>query len=71
MEVTGTRLMYSGCNQDLLNNVSTSIRFTNVESDDYEQVQIEISMKGPSFEFGASLTYFNQVRLYLRRFFRP
>jgi hypothetical protein len=47
-----------------MNNVSTSIKFMNVELDDYQEVQIEITMQGQNFEFSAMLTYYNQVKLY-------
>ena len=37
------------------------MQFLNLEQEDYEAVQIRLSMRGKNFEFTATLNYYNQV----------
>lgn len=46
-----------------LDKISTKVTLHGTENDDYEEVTMEIEMKGANFEFKASLTYYNQVRM--------
>ena len=44
-----------------LDNISTSIKFSGLDSGDYEDVSISIQMKGENFEFDSTITYYDEV----------